>query len=187
MEIVISNSGQVTKPFLNRIKLIKGDIVRQDVDAIVTVVPQNLEHQGSLNTSIFQAASHKLDDFILEHIYKPKIGDVYAVPGFNLPASNVLIGVMPHFRTEFDMHERYLSNCTRKIMELARCMFLKRVAFPPISSGKHGYPRPKAARLILQGILDRMDQNFEEIRIVVPDDQSYDLFLKKLTSIGWIE
>ncbi len=66
MDIVISNSGQARKPFLNKIRLVQGDIVDQEVDAIVTVLPKNLEHIGSLNTAIFAAAGHKLDEFILD-------------------------------------------------------------------------------------------------------------------------
>ncbi len=185
MEIVISNSGHVSKPFLKKIKLVRGNIIDQDVDAIVTTVPRNLEYVGSLNRSIIEAAGHELDEFILEHIYKPKVGDVYAIPGFNLKARHVLIGVLPYFRTEFDKDDRYLSNCTRKIMELARCMFLKKIAFPPIASGKQGYPGARAARLIVKGITDRMDPSIEEVRIVCPDDKSYSNFHHKLTMIGW--
>ncbi|MCB1680527.1 MAG: macro domain-containing protein [Rhodospirillales bacterium] len=187
MDIVISNSGHARKPFLHKIKLVQGNIVDQEVDAIITVVPKNLEHVGSLNRAIFDAAGHKLDDFILENIYKPKVGDVYAVPGFNLKARHVLIGVMPYFRTDFDKSEHYLTNVTRKIMELARCMFLQKIAFPPIASGKNGYPRAKAARLIVHGIVDRLDSAIEEVRIVCPDSKSLIDFQHKLTTVGWDE
>lgn len=185
MDIVISNSGQGRKPFLNKIKLVEGNIVDQQVDAIVTVIPKNMEHVGSLNAAIFAAAGHKLDEFMLENIYKPKVGDVYAVPGFNLKAKHVLVGVMPYFRTDFDKSESYLSNVTRKMMELARRMFLQKIAFPPIASGKTGYPKAKAARLIVQGIADRLDPTIDEVRIVCPDPKTLIDFQHKLTTIGW--
>lgn len=185
MDIVISNSGQARKPFLNKIRLVKGNIVEQESEAIATVLPKNLEYVGSLNRAIFEAAGYKLDRFILEHIYKPKVGDVYAVPGFDLKAPNVLIGIMPYFRTDFDKSEHYLTNCTRKIMELACRMGLRSISFPPIAAGKHGYPRAKAARLIVQGIVDRMDPSINEVRIVCPDDKIFMDFQHKLSTIGW--
>lgn len=187
MDIVISNSGQARKPFLNKIRLVQGDIVDQEVDAIVTVLPKNLEHIGSLNTAIFAAAGHKLDEFILEHIYKPKSGDVYALPGFNLKAQHVLVGILPYFRTDFDKTDHHLTHCTRRIMDLARRMALRTIAFPPIAAGKKGYPRAKAARLIVQGIVDRMDPMFDEIRIVCPDSKTLMDFQHKLSTIGWRE
>ena len=185
MEIVISNSGPATKPFLHKIKLVQGNIVDQEVDAVVTTIPKNMQHVGSLNSSIIGAAGRQLDDFILENIYKPKAGDVYAVPGFNLPAEHVLIGVMPYFRTEFDKDDRYLIGCMRNIMELASRMGLRRIAFPPVSSGKTGYPKARAARLLIKGVTDRLDEGFSEVRIVCPDNASFDSYHSKLSNIGW--
>ena len=122
MKVVISNSGVVTKPFLERIELIQGDICTQSVGAIATVIPQDLAFQGRLNHAITQACGYDFDEFILNHIHKPKIGEVYALPGGGLPARHILLGVMPYFRTEFDMNESYLSNVVRNMMDLARCM-----------------------------------------------------------------
>ncbi|MCB1592544.1 MAG: macro domain-containing protein [Alphaproteobacteria bacterium] len=185
MDIVISNSGHARKPFLNKIRLVEGNIVDQEVDAVATVLPKNLEHIGSLNTALFNAAGSRLDEFILEHIYKPKVGDVYAVPGYNLKAGHVLIGIMPYFRTDFDKSDRHLTQCTRKIMELARTMGLRSIAFPPIAAGKKGYPKAKAARLIVQGIIDRLDPSFNEVRIVCPDRKTCMDFQHKLATVGW--
>ena len=185
MEIVISNSGPATKPFLHKIKVVQGNIVDQDVDAVVTTIPRNMQHVGSLNSSIIGAAGRQLDEFILENIYKPKVGDVYAVPGFNLPAEHVLIGVMPYFRTEFEKDDRHLTGCVRNIMELAGRMGLRRIAFPPISSGKTGYPKARAARLMVKGIVDRLDEGVSEVVIVCPDNETYDNFHSKLSNIGW--
>ncbi len=185
MNLVISKSGQTSNPFLERINLMQGDITEQDVDAIAIIIPQTLDYRGSINLSVMEACGQNLDEFILDNIYKPKIGDVYALPAFDLPAKHILVGVMPHFRTSFDMNNGHLSGVVRKIMELARCMLLESIALPPFASGKGAYPKAKAARLICQGINDRMEESFEEVRIICPNREMLGHFDAKLRAIGW--
>ncbi len=185
MKIIISNSGRISNSFLERINLIQGDIAQQDVDAIAILISQRMEFRGSINNSVMRACGHDLDEFILDHIYKPKSGDVYALPAFDLSAKHILVGVLPHFRTEFDMNDSYVSGVVRKIMELSRCMLLNTIAFPPLASGKHGYPPQKASRLVCQGITDRLDDSFDEVRIVCNDKAMLDIFDQKLRVIGW--
>lgn len=183
MGILISKSGRASNPFLDKVKIVQGDIAQQDVDAIAIVIPQNMEFRGSLNGSVQAACGRNLDEFILENIYKPRAGDVYAIPAFGLPARHILVGVLPYFRTDFDRTEGHLSGISRKIMELARCMLLRRVAVPPLAMGKNGYPKAKGARLILQGVTDRLEENFEDVRIVCSDAETVEIFKRKMLAL----
>lgn len=185
MKLLISNSGEVSKPFIERIQLIHGDITQQDTDAIAMVIPQDLKFGGSINSAINDACGYDLDEFILEHIYKPSVGEVYALPSGDLNVKHILVGVMPYYRTEFDHNDSHLSGAVRRIMELARCMLLSSIAFPPLFSGKSGFPKPKAARLVAQGINDRMQETFEDVRIVCSDEKSIEIFDRKLRILGW--
>ncbi len=185
MTIIVSNSRQSSNPFLEQINLIQGDIAEQQVDAIAILISQKMDFRGSINESVMKASGHNLDEFILDNIYKPKVGEVYALPAFDLPAKHILVGVLPHFRTEFDMSDSHLSGVVRRIMELARCMLLTKIAFPPLGSGKHGYPKAKAARLVCKGIVDRMEESFEEVLIVCDDKQMLEKFDGKLRVLGW--
>ncbi len=185
MKLVISNSGQTANPFLDRIRIFQGDITAQDVDAIVVLIPQTLEYRGSINESVQNASGTSVDEFILDNIYRPKVGEVYALPAFGLPAKHILVGVMPKYRTDFDMNPSDLSNVIRRVMELARCMLLTSVAFPPLASGKKGFPKAKSARLVCQGITDRLEESFEDIRIVCKDEKMLDIFDGKLRVLGW--
>ena len=185
MKLVISNSGHAAKPFLDRIHLMQGDITEQEVDAIVILIPQTLEYRGSINESVQAASGQNMDEFILENIYKPKAGEVYALPAFGLPAKHIIVGVLPKFRTDFDMNPSHLSSVIRRVMELARCMLLTSIAFPPLASGRHGFPKAKAARLVSQGITDRLEESFEDIRIVCSDEQMVETYDGKLRVLGW--
>lgn len=185
MNVVISNSGVVSKPFLERINLIQGDICAQDTDAICLVMPQNMNFSGSLNNSVAAACGVDLNAFILENIYKPRTGEVYALPAFNLPCKHIFLGIMPRYRTEFDMKDSDLAQVVRKMMELARCMLLTSIAFPPLASGRGMLAKPKAARLIVQGITDRMEETVEDVRIVCPTPNVTEAFDRKLRVVGW--
>ncbi len=185
MKIVISESGRASNPFLEHISLIQGDVTTQSVDAIAMVIPQRLEFKGSINQSIMHASGHDLESFIKDNIYKPRIGDAYALPAFGLPAKHILLGIMPYYRTDFDREDGHLSGTVRRIMELARCMLLTSIAFPPVASGKRGFAKPKAARLISQGITERMQETFEDVRIVCQEEAMLEKFDQKLRSFGW--
>lgn len=174
-----------SNPYINKITLVQGDIAAQDVDAIVSLIPKNLEYRGAINTALLRGAGEKLDDFIAEHIYQPRAGDVYAVPGFNLPARNIIFAVRPNWKDDWDRQEKDVVLCCRKALVLAKCMLLSTVAFPPLASGRNGFAPEKAARLLIQGIADRIDERMKEVRIVVPDQQMYKIYYTRLMMMGW--
>lgn len=186
MRVLISNSGHVTKPFLEHITLIKGNICKQDVGGIVTLLPQNMDFKGELNSSLAAACGYDLDEFILNHITKPSVGEVYALPGGDLPARHILLGIMPYYRTDFDMKDTHLLYVVRNIMDLARCMLLTDIAFPSLGKNSSGFSDAKAARLVTQGITDRMHEGCEEVRIVCARPEIGTLYQDKLKTLGWL-
>lgn len=186
MEIVIANSRSPAKPFLDRIRPVRGDITAQAVDAIAMIMPVTLDFTGNINETIATASGTNLDEFILEQVYRPRAGDVYALPGFGLPCRHILLGIMPRFRTGFEREDHHLSGACRKILELGRCMLLNRIAFP-FFGPEFGYPEGRAARLIVRGITERLDEGFDEIRIVCPDDAALAQFRERLAMSGWRE
>jgi O-acetyl-ADP-ribose deacetylase (regulator of RNase III) len=185
MTLLIPEGASSSQEILKKIKLIKGDIATQDVDAVFSLLPTHLKCQGRIHKAILRASGTDLDLFILNNISKPKVGDVYALPGFELPAQHIIYGIMPVFRTEFDRDDKYLFSACRKSLLLAGAMRLQRIAIPPLGFGRNAYPKKRAARLIVQAILDRMDENFIEIRLVCSDQQSTDLFAERLWQLGW--
>jgi O-acetyl-ADP-ribose deacetylase (regulator of RNase III) len=183
MDIVITDPNRRSNPYLNRITLVQGDITRQDVDAIVTFIPQNLEYRGAINTVILREAGKKLDDFVLENIFRPRVSDVYTVPGFNLPCAHIFFCIVPIRRLDTDRPDKYLVNACRKAMETANAMGLRTIGFPPLGSGKQGFPKPRAARLMLQGISDRLDGTLEEVRIVARTEKTLSVYKERLKTL----
>lgn len=166
-EFIAEPHPRANRHLIGRIKPVQGDLTRQvDVDAIVAAIPVNLDVSGSLNTALIAAAGQRMDDFMLEHVFKPRPGDIVAVPAFNLPVRHILYAVTPDWRDGFNREDRDLIRCYRGAMETAKQMGLARIAFAALGTGSRKFPVRRAARLGLIGILDRLDESFEEVRIV---------------------
>lgn len=180
MNIVIPEGAGASNPYLKRITVVQGDITEQAVDAIVTLIPTTLEYRGALNGSILKKAGAQLDDFILEHIVQPRAGDIYAVPGFGLPCAHIFFAVVPKWKNDFDRHDRDLVLACRQAIELARSMSLKSIAFPPLGSGRNGFPKARAARLMIEGISSRLNADVNEVRIVCQTKATMKIFKDRL-------
>lgn len=185
-EVIAEGQSPSNHHLINRIDLIHGDLVAQDdVDAIVAAIPHNLDMSGSLNRAILGAAGEQIDNFILEHIYKPRPGDVFAVPPFGLPVSHILFAVTPDWNDAIAREDRDLTRCFRGAMQVAAQMGLRRVAFAALGTGKHKFPVMRAARLGLNAILDRLDDRFVEVRIVANRDDVFAAWNERLHHHGW--
>lgn len=174
-----------SNPLIQRIKLVPGDILQQKVDAIVTTIPKTLEIKGKLNNDLMEYTGNQLDEYILENIYKPKPGDSFTVPGFNLPADWVIFTVVPNWRTEFDRSDRDLLKAYRGTMEIAVTQKYETVAFPALITGQKGFPLARAARLAIQGIMERIDNSIKEVRITCFNPQIEKQYRNRLERMGW--
>ena len=165
-------------------RLIEGDLtVQEGVDAIVTTIPANLNAEGSLNSAIFKAAGAEMDAFLLEHVIKPHPGQVFAVPSFGLSAPHILFAITPEWRS--DLEDRDLLRCYRGAVQTAREMGLKKIAFPALGTGTRHYPVKRATRLGIQGIMDRMEEGIEEVRLVCNRAETREAFRGWLVHYGW--
>lgn len=186
-------SDVIAEPFprsncdlINRIRLIEGDLTKQhDVDALVGSISTALKVNGTLNQSLIAAAGTQIDDFILEHIYKPRAGDVFAVPPFHIPVKHIFFAVTPDWKDGLAQEDRDLIRCYRGAVQLATEMRLTSMAFPALGTGKKRYPVRRAARLGVQGIMDRMSDQIEEVRIVCNRREQYDAFAHWLKFYGY--
>ena len=168
------------------ISLLYGDITDDlGVDAIVSVLPPDLELNSSLNQSIMKAAGEKLDDFILENIFKPRPGDSFSVPGFNLPVENIIYTISKPWQDGLESEDRDLLRCYRRPMKMATRMGWTKIAFPALATGRKAFPPKRAARLAIQAILQRIDPTFKDIKIVCNRDETYEAFYERLKMTGW--
>ncbi|MBU0800451.1 MAG: macro domain-containing protein [Alphaproteobacteria bacterium] len=185
-EFIADGSGRSNAQLIHRITLYYGDITKQDdVDAIVTAMPVSLDMASPLNQALIAAAGQQLDEFILENIYKPRVGDVFAVPPFALPLRYIFCAILPDWDTSLGFEDRDLTRCFRHGVQLASRVGIKRVAFPPLGTGERAQPLPRVARLSIGGIMDRLTPDIEEVRIVCNRDELITVYYERLQKMGW--
>lgn len=71
-------------------------------------------------------------------------------PGFRLPAKWIIHTVGPVWRGGNQREPQRLEAAYRSSFEQARALKVRSIAFPAISTGVFGYPKPAAARIALK-------------------------------------
>lgn len=186
MTSVIPEPKALSNPYINRIKLAQGDIAQQKVDAVIMMAGDDGVLKGRINQAIQDAARQDIIDFVKVHAPLAKAGDVLLLPDLGLPCRHILYCVVPVWRTQFDRLDRFMVVPVRKAIEMAVSHQMKSIAVPPLaSSGAHGFPKERAARLLLKAITERLDGSIDEIRITCLTPDMLEIFRKLLYPMGW--
>ena len=137
----------------NKIDIVRGDITKLKVDAIVNAANTSLLGGGGVDGAIHRAAGPKL----LEEcrtLGGCRPGEAKITRGYNLPARFVIHTVGPVWSGGNRDEAKILGNCYRACLQLAVENQIKSIAFPAISCGAYRYPIGEAARVALQSTRD---------------------------------
>jgi O-acetyl-ADP-ribose deacetylase len=151
-----------------QIKVVRDDITKRPVDAIVNAANQSLLGGGGVDGAIHRAAGPEL----LEECRKLggcRTGEAKITRGHRLPARHVIHTVGPIYGNERGREAELLASCYQQSLALAAKHGCKSVAFPSISTGAYGYPLAEASRIALKTIREFISNNpdtFEVIEIV---------------------
>jgi O-acetyl-ADP-ribose deacetylase len=131
--------------FLDRIKVVQGDITRLDVDAIVNAANTSLLGGGGVDGAIHRAAGPEL---LAEckTLGGCPTGEARITSGYRLPARHVIHTVGPVYRGRPE-DAVLLTACYRNSLALAAAHQIATIAFPAISCGVYGYPIEKACKI----------------------------------------
>lgn len=162
------------------IEAVRGDITKEQVDAIVNAANPSLRGGGGVDGAIHRAAGPRLAEAGAA-VAPCEPGDAKATPAFDLdpPVRHVIHTVGPVWHGGGSGERPILESCYRRCLEVADQLGLKRIAFPAISTGVYGYPRPLAADVAVH-TLRTTPTGVEVIRLVAFDDETYRLYLDRL-------
>ncbi|HEY3025148.1 MAG TPA: O-acetyl-ADP-ribose deacetylase [Pyrinomonadaceae bacterium] len=160
--------------FLNgRVRVLVGDITKQDVDAIVNAANSTLMGGAGVDGAIHHAGGPAILEECRE-IRRTRYpdglptGEAVITTAGNLPALYVIHTVGPIYGRHNGEEPELLANCYRNSLTLAVEHNLASIAFPAISTGAFGYPPAEAAAVSSRAIEEFLlaDHQLREVRLV---------------------
>jgi O-acetyl-ADP-ribose deacetylase (regulator of RNase III) len=159
----------------SRLELVRGDITREAVDAIVNAANSSLMGGGGVDGAIHRGGGPA----ILEECKAIRArqgslpaGEAVITTAGRLPSRHVIHTVGPVYRDGRHGESETLAGCYRTSLALAASHGLARVAFPSISTGVYGYPVAAAAAVALGAVRDVLaaGSTVELVRFVLFSD-----------------
>lgn len=163
------------------IELVRGDITRLKVDAIVNAANASLLGGGGVDGAIHRAGGKTILEECMQIRAKQggcKTGEAVITPGGNLPAAFVIHTVGPVWKGGKQQEEELLAACYENSLRLAVEYSLQTIAFPAISTGVYGFPKSPAASIAVTSVKKFIlrEKNIHTVFFVCFDEENYNLY-----------
>ena len=165
------------------IEVVRGDITKLDVDAIVNAANASLSGGGGVDGAIHRAGGPAILEecrVIRNRQGGCAVGEAVITTGGLLKARYVIHTVGPVWNDGNNNESKLLFNAYASSLSLARKFNVKSIAFPNISTGIYSYPKNKAAGIAIQAVRDFLETDPNICRIVFCcfDDENFQLYKK---------
>ena len=166
-----------------RLKVVRGDLTKLAVDAIVNAANTTLLGGGGVDGAIHRAAGPELLDEC-KTLGGCRPGDAKITRGYLLPARFVIHTVGPVWSGGNRGEPETLANCYCNSLRVARENDVHTIAFPAISCGAYRYPIADAARIAVETTRQFLRENdsISEVIFVVSTDEIESAYQRLLAS-----
>jgi O-acetyl-ADP-ribose deacetylase (regulator of RNase III) len=164
-----------------RIQLLRGDITRVNVNAIVNAANSSLLGGGGVDGAIHRAGGPAILEecrAIRARQGGCKTGEAVITTGGRLPARYVIHTVGPVWNGGSHGEGELLAAAYRNSLRLAVGHGLETLAFPNISTGIYGFPKDKAAEIAVATVSEFLAAHSElkQVLFVCFDQGNYELY-----------
>lgn len=163
------------------IEVVKGDITKIEVDAIVNAANSSLLGGGGVDGAIHKAGGKAILDDCQRIRSKQggcKVGEAVITTAGKLPAKFVIHTVGPVWNSGKSNEENLLSLAYSNSLKLALDNNVKSISFPNISTGIYRFPKERAANIAIQTVSHflTITSNLEKVIFVCFDEENYKIY-----------
>lgn len=168
-----------------KLEVVKADITKLAVDAIVNAANAALAGGGGVDGAIHQAAGPELQAECLK-LRGCQTGKAKITKGFKLPATYVIHAVGPVWYGGQRGEAQLLASCYLESLKLAVENDVKTIAFPSISTGAYRFPIEDAAEIAVRATAKFLEENEELEKVIFTcfDDRTVQIYAKIIRKLG---
>lgn len=156
--------------------IVKGDILEQNVDAIVIACAPHLKlDEGYLQKKVSKICGKKLL-YEMQQLKNINISECVITNAYNLPCKKIIFAATPRWHEGKDNEIENLENTYINCLDLAVAFGLESIYFPLLSAGSYEMPKRKAIDTAIRTITDYIKDVDLNVGLVIYDKTTYNTY-----------